>query len=238
MTQRVRNADLLRSVLVEQGDQILTKQTCTIEIPCRFASRGLAQIGIDNYILAFFPFILEDGTYAVMQSCSICNINPYRTRIVKIDDVEYYEFSFRAGDVVIKNINVVRKEAILFPMLDEMFFKGKTPWYASYDDVGKMFDTANTMAGSNIGTILEVNELLASLICRDKDDRNKYIREVYEDGKIVESSDMYVVPLQSVHLSAVGTFNKMTGAYFIDGIISGLVNDSDQVDNLEAVYRA
>ena len=57
-------------------------------------------------------------------------------------------------------------------------------------------------------------------------------------SKIVESSDMYVVPLQSVHLSAVGTFNKMTGAYFIDGIISGLVNDSDQVDNLEAVYRA
>ena len=71
-----------------------------------------------------------------------------------------------------------------------------------------------------------------------KIDRNKYIREVYEDGKIVESSDMYVVPLQSVHLSAVGTFNKMTGAYFIDGIISGLVNDSDQVGNLEAVYRA
>ena len=86
--------------LVDNGKgQILTKENCKIQIPYRFSSRGLGEVGVDTRIYGCFPIIFEDGKYTLCNVTAVLEINPFKTSVVLIDEVEYHQFEFKAGDV-------------------------------------------------------------------------------------------------------------------------------------------
>lgn len=239
MTKLKRVSSSALSYLVENtAGQVLTKKDCRVQIPVRFTEIGLGEIGINTFSYGFFPIIFDTGEYAVMNVCSMVELNPYKLTIVSIEDVDYYEFHFDAGQVVIKTTDLVKREALMYNVFDEFVFKGKLPWYAEYDDVGKLFDTAKHHADSNVSQNLEVIEFIASMISRSKADRTKYIRTVansYEDVKL-EKVDF--VPLKSVFYSVNSTLNKIAGSYFNDGVTSALVQRSENVEKIEAIIRS
>jgi hypothetical protein len=165
-------------------------------------------------------------------------IMPARTTIVSIDEVEYHEFSFDAKSVVIKTTTVVRRDALIFNIIDELVFKGKVPWYVEYADLGHMFDTAKSHGNSNVGQNLEVIEFIASLITRPVSDRTKYLRTTAKSYGDAAPSKVDYVPLKSVFYSVNSTLNKLSGSYFGDGIASALVNPTDRVDTIETILRS
>lgn len=239
MSKYKRDAKAALSYLHENEiGQILTKKNCKIQIPTRFAEVGLGEIGINTYAYGFFPIIFDSGEYAVFNVCALMELNPYKLTNVVIDETDYYEFYFDAGQVVIKTTDLIQKETLMYNVFDEFIFKGKLPWYAQYSDVGKLFDTAKYHANSNVSQNPEVIEFVASMISRSKSDRALYIRtvaDVYEDTSL---DKVDFIPLKSVFYSVNSTLNKLAGSYFNDGVTSALVNPSVKIEKIEAIIRA
>jgi len=234
-----RDSKTVLSCLVEnKSNQVLTKVNCKIQVPVRFSTRGLGQIGINTFTYGCFAIILETGEYSVCNVAGLIELNPSSVNIITIDDVEYYEFSFDANTVVIKTTYIVKRSNLMYSILDEFIFKGKIPWYMSYDDLGKIYDTAKIYAGSNVGQNQETIEFLASIITRSKKDRTKYLRTNISDYKETENDKIDFVPLNSVFYSVNSTVNRLAGNYFNDGVISSLVIPTDSVETIEAILRA
>ena len=228
---------VLGELLDLPGKPVIAKSKITIQVPARFREIGLAKVGAQTYIFGLFALILETGEYAV------CNVNAYlelgSASVEKetIDETEYYNFTFEKGAVVIRTKELVARPALVYRAIDEFVFKGKIPWYMDYDDMGKLFDTAKSYAKSRADILPSVTEFIAAYIARDKDNRIKFLRETaqtYEDF----DKRLKWVPMQSVYWSAPGTVNKLSGAYFQDGIVSALVNPSERVEKIEGILRA
>lgn len=239
MTTLKRNPEaVLNSLYENQAGQILTKVNCRIQVPVRFSSIGLGQIGINTFTYGFFPIILESGEYSILSINSLVELNPTKLTISTIDEVDYHNFQFDANTVMIKTTDLVKRDNLIFNIIDEFIFKGKIPWYVEYEDLGKMLDNSNYYAGSNVNKNYEIIEFIASLITRSKDDRTKKIRNIVKSYSDISRNTIDYVPLKSIFYSVETTTNKLAGSYFSDGVISALVNKSEKVDKIESILRA
>lgn len=238
MAKYKRDVTQVLSLLKEnQAGQLIAKAPMKIMCPVRYSEIGLGQVGIDNYVYGLFAIMLESGLYAVFNATALISIDPYKFSITTIDEVDYHEFHFDTGDVVIKTLDVVKDESIIFKVFNEFVFQGKVPWYTSYRDVGLLLSTAKKYAGSNVSQNPEVLEFIASMIARSKDDRTILIREVAKSAADFADSNIDYVALKSVFYTVKSTVNKLTGSYFKDGVTSALVNPTTSVDKLERILR-
>jgi hypothetical protein len=234
-----RDASKVLPFLVEvESGQLITKKACKIQIPMRFADCGLAQVGIDTYIYGIYALIMDDGFYAVSNVCTMVKVEPSKTLTVKIDDVQYYEFYFNANDVVIADVNAMKRDLLIFNLMDEFINKGKVPWYYEYNDQGKIFDTSMSHAGSPVNDNLESVELVVSMTARNPEDLTQYYRTVVTDEKFLKEHPPERIPLKSVFYAATNTLNKLAGSYFNDGVVSALVNPTEHVERVEKLLRA
>lgn len=238
MAKYKRDITQVLSLLKEnQAGQLIAKAPMKIMCPVRYSEIGLGQVGIDNYVYGLFAIMLENGLYAVMNVTALIAIDPYKFSITTIDEVDYHEFYFDTGDVVIKTLDVVKDESIIFKVFNEFVFQGKVPWYVSYRDVGLLLSTAKKYAGSNVSQNPEVLEFIASMIARSIEDRTIPIREVAKSAADFADSNIDYVALKSVFYTVKSTVNKLTGSYFKDGVTSALVNPTTSVDKLERILR-
>lgn len=230
-----------RKVFEALGDlpnkPVIAKKPVSIIFPSRFKDIKLAVIGENSYVYGFFAIVVDDY-YA------LCNINAYvelgQAAISKVDysGEDYYKFSYEPGDIVIRTKEIVARSALIFTAIDEFVFKGKVPWYVEYEDMGKLFNTAEAYAGTRARILPSVMEFLASYIARKKVDRSKFIRDDAKTKDDFALSKISWVPLRSVYWSAPGTLNKISGAYFADGVVSAIVNPSRKVEKVESIVRA
>ncbi len=233
-----RDAKAALSYLTENAaGQVITKKKCKIQIPQRFIDVGLGEIGINTYSYGFFPIIFDTNEYAVINVCAMVSLNPIKLTNIVVDDIDYYQFSFDAGQVVINTTHLLRKETLMYNVFDEFIFKGKLPWFAQYEDVAKLFDTAKHHAGSKVSDNLEVIEFIASMVTRSKEDRTKYIRTVAQKYSDTSLEKIEFVPLKSVFYSVNSTLNKIAGSYMSDGITSALVNPTSKTELIESIVR-
>lgn len=238
MAKFIRNPARVKQCLKElPTGQLLVTEACRIQIPTRFAQRGLAQIGIENFIYGAYPIILEDGSYTVSNINAMVKISPFKTLNVEMNGVPYYEFHFEANSIIIETLHLICQGDIIFNVFDEFIFKGNVPWYFGYEDLGKLFDTADYHAKTKVNENLEVIELIASMVARNPDDRTKYYRTIIEKFEDMRTKPSANVPLNSVLYSATNTLNKLAGSYFNDGIVSALVNPSTEVERIETLLR-
>ncbi len=239
MTKYVRNAAAVKAALKEtEGRQLVTTKNCKIQVPVRFNDVNLAQVGADTYVYGIFALILEDGSYSVCNVNSMFKIVPSRILTVKVDDVDYYEFHFNAGEVVVASTDLVKRDVRIYNVLNEIFFNGNIPWYIGYEDLGKIFDTSKSYANSNVNQNLEVIELLASLVTRNPKDRTQCYRMSIRDREDLKTVAPAFIPLKSVFYAVTNTFNKLAGSYFNDGVVSALVNPSTQSTRIENLLKA
>lgn len=239
MTKYRRNAPAVLGQLFEnKAGQILTRVPCKIQVPTRFSDIGLGQIGINTFTYGMFALIHENGDYAVCNVNALVELNPFKTIVVTINETDYHEFYFEAGDVIIKTSDLVKRDTLMYNVMDEFIFKGKIPWYVGYEDLGKLFDTAKKHADSNVGQNLEVIEFIAAMVTRSKEDRSKYIRTTANNYADVALNKLDYVALKSVFYSISSTVNKLAGSYFNDGVVSALVNPTARVERIESILRS
>jgi hypothetical protein len=229
VSKLIRDPKRVQAYLEElPNGSLVCKKPVKIYIPVRFAERGLAQIGIETYIVGVYAIVVEDVYYGVSMVNAMLPIEPTATLKMQIDGDEYYEFSFDAGSVVVTSTDLVKTDVLVYKIYDEIISKGRVPWYLGYLELGKIFDTALYHAGANIGANQEVTELIISMISRSEKDRNQYYRTTIE----------YLSQLMVVKYAATNTTNKLAGSYFGDALVSALVNPADRVERIESLLRA
>lgn len=211
------------------SNSIIVTEDCYVQFPSRFIQRELGDIDIGVEVYGLFALVFND-TYAVLNFASKVILNSNIIEYVQIDDVEYINVMFRKNDVMIINTNLVKKETVIFDILDEIIFKGKIPWYTTYDDLIKMLDTAKPYAGMNLNNLMGA-ELLASMCGRCDKDRTKYYRTCSD-------SEIFYIGLRNVFYSATSTLTKLSGSYLNDGIKSALLSPTKDISELEKAVRA
>ncbi len=235
----IRSPEKIHACLTElPSGQLVTSKKLCIYIPTRFAERNMAYVGLDNYILGIYAIVLDDTFYGTSLVNAMINIDPTETNRIKINDEQYFEFTFKPGSTVFKNVNLVKTDVLCYSIYDEFFSNGRIPWYVSYEDLGKIFDTAYYHAGANIGTSKEVTELIASIVARDKDDRNKFFRTTVNTLADLDTKRPVIIGLHNVSYSATNTTNRLGGSYMSIGVTAALVSPTSRVEKIENLLRA
>ena len=234
----IRDPDRIKEALTELPDgRLVTKKPIKIITPCRFEERGLLFIGIETIIIGIYAIVLDDLYYGISLSTVMIKIEPMSTIKIEIDGVMYYEFSFDAGSTVMSSITLVKNDELVYKVYDEIISKARVPWFISYSDLGKIFDTVKYFTGANIGNNREVTELIVSLISRDSKDRHKFYRQTIESLKDIKFNPPEYVSLKSVAYSATNTTNKLAGSYYSSGVISALVDQTVRVEKIEKILK-
>ncbi len=235
----IRDPQYVRSHLRELEDgRLVTLKDCAIYLPVRFSERGMASVSVETHIVGIYLLVMEGKYGAVSLVNTILRIDPTTVNRIMVDGDEYYEFVFRAGSTVIPNVNLVQNNQIPYKIYDEVFAKGRVPFYLGYTELAKIFDTAKKHGGVNIGGDHEVTELLVSMISRSADDRTQYYRQSVKTVEDLRKKPPAFIPLKSVVYSATNTTNKLAGSYMQDGIVSALVSPSERTERIESLLRA
>lgn len=234
-----RDANKVMSDLVTREDNsVVTKKGCNIYFPVRFTERFLAEVGVDNICIGLFAITLDDQYYSLLSVNAMLGLAPSSVNKTMHAGMEYYELVFDPGSVVIESLDLVQNDVVLYRLYDELFSKGKIPWYVGYEDLGNLYDTAKRFAGANVGDNPEVIQLLTSIVSRNKENRVEYYRTTINSREDLNKNPPTYIPLRSVFYAATNTTNKLAGSYFSDGVISALLTPSDRVETIESILRA
>ena len=155
---------------------MMTKKACKIYVPYRYVEYGLAKIGIENHILGVYALVFDDSVYTVSRINAMVPINPSQTNRIKINGEDYLEFVFEANSIVIKNMDLVKMDTIIYLIFEEFLLKGHVPQFFSYEDLGRLFDSAERHAGTGIVKQRKLMQVIASLCARDAENREVFYR--------------------------------------------------------------
>lgn len=222
---------------ITAGGQVVTSKPCRIYIPARYAEKQLANIGSEIHILGIYAIVMEGQYYAVSLANAMKRIEPATINTISIDDNEYYEFIFEAGDTVIADVNLVVNDTLPYHINDEIIAKGRIPWFLTYEDLGSLFDSAEKYAGVRLGANDAVLEMIASSIARSEKDPRVYYRQVVKSKEDVEKNPPLFIAFRNISYGATNTTAKLMGSYFEASMTSALVNPSEKVEDIEELLR-
>lgn len=231
-----RDADAIKSVLKNNGQQLITAKDIKLVIPYRYVQGKLASVGNTVSTLAVFALVM-DGVYAVSNLCSVIPLSPSATTVVSYDGEDFFEFSFDKGSVVSPNINLVVDDKNAYNIYNEFLAKGRIPWFMSYSDVAKILSTAHSHAGITLSGTNAPLELIITSIARNSDNLYEYYRNTINgiDEQFVKPPSY--VPFKSISYGATNTAGKIMGSYFDEGLTSALTAPDGGPEGVEIHLR-
>lgn len=205
-----------------------------ITVPAYWEEKGLFIRGDTISVIAICPIIVGNY-YAVLNILSLISTDPESISIVSIEDVDYIKLFYSKGDRILSKSNVVLDDGLPYKAFDELIDRGKVPWYLTYDDMGKLMDTAADYTGLKFNIDHAIFEMVASLMTRDSNDRSKFYRHRLN----VDPKTQYTfIPMSSVQYGASNTTAKLIGAYWSEGLSSALVHPSERKELIEDLLRS
>lgn len=238
----LREADVCHTKLFEVGEgvdeRVITKENCFIMIPKRWAYNTLAIVGDDIYITCIFTIVFPDsGVYGIVNQVNRIKITPDIISVVKINDDEYFKFSFNKDSTVWPLLLLNVEDTLAYPIFDEIVARGNEPYYLLYDDGCKILKTAMTNAGINLSPNNIIIEMTYAVISRDAQNRKTQYRMGVNSQNYQTLKAPAVIGLRNVHLGPTNFVTRTAGSYFETGIESSLVNPSMHREGVEDILR-
>jgi hypothetical protein len=162
-------------------------------------------------------------------------IEPTSMMKVLAREDEYYEFAFEKGAVITPSLNLVKSDALIYRIFNEMLASAHVPWYIGYSEMACLLDSAKYHAGANIGRNHDITELLVSIIARNARDRHEFYRTVVKSQQDPLANPPAFIPLRSIEFAATSALNKIAGSYFSRGVVSALISPSTRVERLNEI---
>lgn len=222
---------------VQEDGSVVAVQNIKMYVPERFREKGLADISADTYTVGIYAMVVNDAFYAVDLTIAMMRITPTAISTVKFDQDSYMEFSFEAGSVVFPTNQLVKSDILVYYIFDEMFSKGRTPWYLNYEDRGVLFASADRHAGVSLTGNHSILEMIAAATARDPNNRTRNYRHVIERQEDINDKPPAIVALRSITFGPTNTTAKLMGSYWDDGLDSALNSPSEQVERIETILR-
>lgn len=233
----IRSKERVDASLKLVGDALVATAPLRIQVPERFADRGLALIEDVTTILGFMAIITEDNFYAASTQTNMIRTVPDRIGKVVVDDIRYIELHYDKGSKVIANINLVMNDNLPHPIYTEHWGKGNIPWYYTEEDLAMMFMECGRDNGVTIGADPAILEYVAGRLCRNPDDPSHYFREQKGSKALFKTKEAVIVGLKNVSYGANNFSTKTGGSYYDPGMTSALANPAVRNERVEWFLR-
>lgn len=225
--ERVRKA-----LHADKKDQtIVALEPVTIYFPKHWMESGMGHIDDRFNVMAFFAIVV-DGHFCSTDAMAIMPLTPDEVNTIKIDDGDYYELKWEKGGVICPNRFLVKDGGAAYEVFLEFISKGKTPWYMSVERLANLFRTAKLHAGANLAADPSILSNFTAFRCRDMKNPKKYFRETLQTQSDLDTRPQ-VNSLNSVAGNATNTTAKLLGANFSEGVVSAVINQSQNNEALE-----
>lgn len=229
MATLTRDPDFIKSNLYTENNKLYTKEKTIIEFPKWYEDKNLLSYENKTSLYAIFALIIGDK-YSVSTIPTTIYTNPVTIEEVKRGDTEYYRFVYGKGNILIEDLNVIKKELLSFNMFESFFIQARVPWFIEYEDLIKLLDNLEPYAKSALGSSYIATELVCSFISRSKEDKLVFFRQY-------QKSHPEYVDLLNVYYSALSTTGKIAGNYFTQALVSSIVQKQQEVTKLETFVR-
>lgn len=226
----VRSADKALSALKVVGDVTMATEDISIIFPENFINAGLAEMSDGVSVIGIVAVII-DNTYSVLNIPTNIRLTPSIIDNVDVDGITQVLCKFNKGDIVLKTNGVVKTTAYLYKILSFFYVKGKIPWYIGYEDASNFILESQKYTGSHIGDNFTATEIIASIISYDpKNSDNAYRLSDFEWSPVYKGMNNQFHAFDN-------TTSKLVGAYFSDGVITSIIDKSEEVSNIEEIIR-
>lgn len=233
-----RDPERIKSAIARVGDKTIAKERLTITIPEYFTKRGLAEISSDIYIVAIYAISTDDGYYANSCVPSQMRTEPSQIGKTKIDGMDYYTLTYEPGATVVASNKLKKNNQIAYPIFNDILGKGNIPWQMDYGDVCDILAHAKQFANTDLAENWAVMDVFVSLLARDPQSQElPYRQNLKSFDQITQNPPIWSV-IRSVQLMASSTLNKLSGAYFSDGVVSALITETERTSKVEEIYRS
>ena len=200
---------------------------------------GLATVGVDTSFYGLFRIETLDGNYyAIHNMMGYLHSDPDSVDIVTHEETQepYYVLTYQPGSVVIKTMDILKDNNIIVKVFKEFISRGKVPFYVTYMDINKIFDTCDEFAGASLSDTMEAPTVPISIIARNPNDTTTSII-----GKLLMMLIWLIHHLcmfqLSVNFSATSALTKITGSYFYTGVVSAINNPTNQTETIDYILR-
>lgn len=228
-----RNPDKIKSSLKKVGDSYIATKNLTIIFPERYIEKGLAFLGSSVNVVGIFIIIDDNNNYSIMNMPNMVKLQPNMTDDIEINDKKHIAMYFDNGDVVIENVNVVKKKAIIYDLFDEFLVHGNIPWYMDSNDVFNILSLSDKYTGSDIGNDPLGMELLTSIITRTQDDKTVLYRKLAKNPEKMKKSKPVFIGILNIYYTFSSTISKISGSYLKEGITAAVVNKEESSTKIE-----
>lgn len=228
----IRDPSHINKQLIQKDKVIYAAKELYIEFPKRYEQRELVEQGQEIAVYGVFAIIdPEVEKYSVSLIPAFIKTEPLNVREIEREGTTFIQFQYAKDVPIVASTTVTRNKITSYDLFEEFYLDGKAPWYMEYKDMYKLLSNLKRYADSNIGANTLSNELITSYITRNEEDPTIYYRQA-------TNKPYTFVALENVFYSTVGTLNKISGAYFTDGLVASLVNKEDKPTDIENIVRA
>lgn len=227
---------ILSNLYASKSNEFLTKKPLTIVFPKSFEEKGLAVISKTIQVVGYFAIVIDDKFHSLKLPMMI-SLGRGIVKEIKINEDSYYAITFKENTPFISNNKSVEDTSLTETLLDMVIIRGNIPAYYNYDDLLTFFENNVKFANVKYLKRLEVLQLITALLARDKNDPKIYYRNTLKEFKDIQTKPVEYVSLFSVSFAANSTFSKLVGSYFTEGVNSSLINQSKEVNRIEALLR-
>lgn len=233
----VRDPSLAKKHFVTSKDGVLmTNVACSVMIPKRFVEVKLATVGSENRTIGICAWIIGKS-YFITKTNAFIPLKPASITEVDVDGDTYVMYNFDANTVVSPSLHLVKNSGVVFHIFTEIIAKARAPWYITYLDRCKIFDSAPKHAGTNITKQNEVTELLVSNYTRLASDRSVMLRHALKTMDDFTKLKSVPTSIRTIEYVATSTLTSIAGSYQSRGFIRALNNPSERVEKMEEYLR-
>lgn len=233
-----RNPEAVHKSLYTTKDNVLiTKTGCKIYTPKRFLEQGLASIGTETYVVGIWAIVLENGDYGISLTNAMIPLTPTSTSQIVIGDEDYLEFYFEPGSSVIPNTMLIKSDVLVYLIYNEIIAKGKIPWFITYIDLHRLFDTADYHGNIKLAASHSILSMINAVIARDPEQRTVYYRQSVKEFRDVFTRPPEILAFDNIQFGATNLTAKFMGSYFDDSTTAGLVTPSERLEPIENILR-
>ena len=215
------------------GGLVLNAPSARIYVPIRYEIHdlfvqgdktsflGVCQIEVEGekepYNLVF-PAMLDTQPSTILQ--------------VNREGIDYYVLVYQKGDVIVTTMEIIQQAFVLAKIFIEFFRNGKMPPWFSYDQMATILDLAQELSGQYLPVPHSVIEMMIAHCARDsKNPSIKYRHTAMKNLPLF-------LGLRDTTNVRDSTTSRLIGAYFLDGVNSSIVNQSEHRSEVEDLLRS
>ncbi len=201
-------------------------------VPERYEQLGYFKIAETVFTLGAFEMLIDDKIHCGLKLFAGIYIDPVSISHETIDGEKYLVCELHKGSRLLCSLDIMKDPNIFYKIWREYFSVGHLPRCFKYSNLATIFDDMKFTTGQEIPTDHAVAEIIYAHLFRDPKDLNVFYRHT------AMNQDPKMITLRSVAYGPSGTFAKIAGSYAQEGYNSALLNQSDQPNELEDLFRS